>query len=188
MGVKKSWSPIKEMLFTYLAISKIIYWINTVSAMNQSDIGGLGEAVLTRLLYQDVILIVSVIFFYFLDKRIQLRRSKYSKVLEHVVFYVIGFVALLGFLLVYNRIVFGPLQVDSWATLIGSYVLFYLAIIVALNIKLYFKAKAKPECVPPVQSTDDQRTMLKVLLDDGVLTQEEFDHKEKLLSTRRQSP
>ena len=183
MSVKTGrWSPIKEMLFTYLAITKILYWLNTITAINQSDLEGVGEAVLMRLLYQDVILIVSVIFFYFLDKRIQLKRSKYSKVLEYVVFYVIGFVALMGFLLIYNRIVFGPLQVDSWAGFMSSYILGYLAIMVVLNIKQYFKAKAKPVYAPPPQSTDETLSMLKILLNDNILTQEEFDQKkEKLL-------
>jgi len=184
MSVKKrNWSPIKEMLFTYLAITKILSWFTTVTTMDQSGLGSMGEAVLMRLLYQDVILIVSVIFFYFLDKRIQLKQSKYSTVLEYVVFYVIGFVALMGFLLLYNWIVFGPVQVDSWAVLVGNYALFYLAIIVVLHIKIYFKAKAKPEYVQPAQSADDKLAMLNILLNDGVLSQEEFDHKkEKLLN------
>ena len=181
---KRNWSSIKEMLFTYLAITKIMYWLNTITAMEQGDLGSAGEAVLMRLMNQDIILIVSVIFFYFLDKRVQLKKSKYSKVLEYIVFYVIGFVALMGIMFIYSWIMswfFGPIQIDSWGGLIGGYVLGYLVIVVVLNIKYYFKIKTKPEYVPPVQSNDDKLAMLKVLLDGGVLTQEEFDSKKEML-------
>ena len=180
---KRNWSAIKEMLFTYLAITKIIYWMNTITAIDQGGLGSVGDAVLMRLLYQDAILIVSVVFFYFLDQRIQLKQSKYSKVLEYIVFYAIGFVVLMGILLIYNWIVFGPIPIDAVGAFIGNYVLGYLAIIIVLNIKQYFKAKGKPKTAQPAQSTDDKLVMLKTLLDDGVLTQEEFDRKkEKLLS------
>ena len=99
MEVKKSWSPIKEMLFTYLAITKVMYWMNTIMVLEQRGLSSVSQAVMNRLLNQDAILIVSVIAFYYLDKKIQLKQSKYSKVLEHIIFYTIGFAALMGMFL-----------------------------------------------------------------------------------------
>jgi len=180
MNMKKSWSPIKEMLFTYLAIIKILSWISTINTIDQSSVESVGEAIIARLLYQDIVLIVSVVFFYFLDKRTQLKKSRYSKVLEYIVFYVIGLVVLVGFVLVYNRVVFGPIQVDSWIGYIGGYVLGYAAIVAVLNIKEYFKTKAKLEYDPVVQNTD-KFTMLKILYDGGILTKEEYEQKSEIL-------
>ena len=99
-------------------------------------------------------------------------------------FYAIGFVALMGIMFIYGWIMswfFGPIQIDSWGGLIGGYILGYLVIAVVLNIKYYFKSKVKPEYALTAQSTDDKLAMLKILLDDGVLTQEEFDGKKEML-------
>ena len=43
------------------------------------------------------------------------------------------------------------------------------------------KATSVPQSSQPVQSVADELSKLKALLDDGVLTQEEFDHKKKIL-------
>jgi len=49
MSAKKaSWSPVKEILFTYLAINKIMYWFATITAINQSDLGNVGEVMVMR--------------------------------------------------------------------------------------------------------------------------------------------
>ncbi|MCL2563963.1 MAG: SHOCT domain-containing protein [Oscillospiraceae bacterium] len=176
---KKKWAPIKEILFSYLAISKALYWINTVAAMNQSDMGGAGEAVLMRFLMQDMPIILIVLAFFALDKLVTLKQSKHSKILENIVYYVIGFGVVLGVMLGYNWLVgqfflMQPIVIDSWGAFLGVGVLWYLAIIVILNLKFYFKAKTKPEYT---RSAEDKVAMLQVLLDEGVLTQEEFARK-----------
>jgi len=50
---------------------------------------------------------------------------------------------------------------------------------VALNVKYYFKAKEKEtfKTALPAPSAEDKLAMLQVLLDDGILTQDEFDRK-----------
>jgi len=185
MSVKKGkWSPIKEILFSYLAISKILYWLNTITAMNQSGLDGVFDTVFIRLVEQDIPIILSVIVFFFLDKLIVWKKSKYGKLLENVVFYVVGYIALMGVVFIYSLILhllFGPVQVDSWGQFIGYLTLAYLVVAAVLNIKLYFKTKAAPEYALPAKSADDKVTMLKILLDDGVLTQEEFDQKKAKL-------
>jgi hypothetical protein len=172
--MKKIWSPAKEILFTYLAITKIIYWYNTITAMD----AGMGEAVMSRLLYQDAIIILAIISLYYLDKRIAVNKSKYSNILEHILFYVIGFVAVVGVSLIYQRLMFGPLQIDTFGAFmraIGNFVVGYSVIIIAFNAKSYFKAKVKPEKAPSAQNTGDKLVVLNDLLDDGTLTPEEFE-------------
>ena len=186
MSAKKAkWSPIKEMLFTYLAITKILYYFNTVTAMEHRGLGNILETLLMRL-NQDALIIIGVVLFFYLDKFIQLKKSKYSKVLENIVFYAVGFVALMGVTLIYIGImvlIFGSdyIQIDSWGAFIGYAVAGYIVVAVVLNLKYYFKEKAKPDYVPAIQSTGDKLAMLEILRDDGILTQAEFDSKREML-------
>ena len=192
MNVKKAkWSPVKEILFTYLAINKIMYWFNTVTALNQSDLGNVGRTVFMRVLNQDLILIIGVTAFFFLDKLIELKKSKYnSNIWGYVILYAIGYVVLIGIAFMYMLILnlifaaqyfsLGEL-VRGFISFMPNYTLGYLVVAVVLNLKYYFKTKKTSEDAPAVQNTDDKLAMLKRLLDDGVLTQEEFDCKKEKL-------
>lgn len=192
MNVKKKWSPVKEILFTYLALNKILYWTNTITALNQSDLGNVSRIVIIRLLNQDLLIILGVITFYFLDKRIALKKSKYSNILEYVVVYSIGYVLLMGiafvYILIFNLIFssqsfsFGEF-VRWFIALVPSYTIGYLVAVFALEIKQFFKKKGKESSTfdESAKSTDDKLDMLRVLLNDGVLTQEEFDNKSEIL-------
>ena len=187
MNVKNGkWSTVKEMLFTYLAITKILYWINTITAMNQSDLDSVGRAVLTRLMNQDIMIILGVIAFFFLEKAIALKRSKYSTVLQSIMLYAVGYVMLLAIMFIYFLIIsliYGSVQVDSWGALIGYNLFLYIVICIVLEIKERFKAKGKkpPEDIQPARSTEDKLSMLQALLDDGIVTQEEFDSKKEMV-------
>ena len=181
---KPKWSPIKEILFTYLAVNKILYWLNTILSMDQGNLSSAVGVVMARIFAQDMPIIISIVAFYFLEKLIRLKKSKYSKILEHVTFYVVGYVVIIGVSVVYAAIAslfLGPVQVDSWTALITYSIIGYLVVIAVLHIKEYFKGKAKPEYAPPAPSTDDKLAMLKILFDNGVLTQEEFGRKKEML-------
>ena len=54
---------------------------------------------------------------------------------------------------------------------------------VAMEIKYRFKEQKKESAkdVLSFKSTEDKLAMLKVLLDEGILTQEEFDYKQDIL-------
>jgi len=176
---KEKWSLIKEMLFTYLALSKIMSWTNTINTVNQSGLGSVREAVVARLLNQDLVLIATVIFFFFLDNRIQMKKSKYSNILKDIVIYVIGFVGLVGIILLYNWMLSSPIPIASWGIFIRNLAPSYLVIIVVFEIKSHLKEKAKSLSF---KNTDEKLSMLKALLNDGVLTQEEFDQKKDLVN------
>jgi len=192
MGAKKSnWSAVKEMVFTYLAINKIMYWMGFVANIEQGDMGGVGRAVISRVIYQDAPLILGVVAFFFLDRAITMKRTKYSKIMENVMFYAIGFVIIMGIYVVYLGILslFTPITfaaesfgAESWVAVIGSAFLMYLVASIVLNIKQYFKDKVKSDNTTQASSTD-RLSMLNILLEDGILTQEEFDNKkEKVLA------
>lgn len=179
---KDRWLPLKEMLFTYLAISKVLYWVDTIMALEQRDLGHVGEAVVQRLLNQDIMLISGVILFYCLDKLIA-KKFNSGKFLEYVVFYAAGFVGMIGLLYLYLWIMswFVTLEFPPLGAVVSNFSLGYIAVIVVLNIKYYMKAKEKEthKDTPSTQDADSKLAMLKALLDGGVLTKEEFETKKK---------
>lgn len=194
MGVKKGkWAAVKEILFTYLALSKIMYWMETVTVMNPVNLADAAQGVMMRFLGRDLMLIIGVTAFFFLDKVIALKKSKYSSILEHVIFYAVGYVVLMSITFVYMlglNLVFLAQEFSlgvfarEFTGFLPSSVPIYIVVVIALNVKLYFKAKGKQtlaQAALPNQSTEDKLTMLKALLDDGVLTQEEFDSKKEKL-------
>ena len=65
---KKKWAPIKKMLFTYLAISKIVYWIDIISAADNLE--GVVQVVSQRLINRDIVVILLIIFTYFLEAKL----------------------------------------------------------------------------------------------------------------------
>ena len=176
---KKLWAIIKEMLFTFLAISKILYWFETVTAINQEYLTGMVRGFLMQLLNRDLMIIIGVVIFFFLDRLIQFKKSKYSSILEYVLFYVIGYVCLIGAGLLYLWVMslFFTMNFDSWGPFIIEFalngVIGYLVVVIALNIKQYYGAKRTEEPAP----NEDKQFMLKALLESGVLTQEEYDQK-----------
>jgi len=178
---KRNWSPIKEMLFSYLAVAKILYYFNTIMEVENRGLGSIVETVLRRL-NQDAVLIIGVVLFYYLDKFIKIKKSKYSTVLEYVIFYAVGYVMLMGVAFAYFGImilIFGAeyVYVDSWGAIFGYSIVSYGVVAIALNIKEYFKGKAKP----PVHSTGDKLAMLESLHNAGILTPEELASKKEML-------
>jgi len=178
-GNKNKWSTFKEMLFTYLAVTKILYWFNTIVALHQDDLESVGRAVLMRLVSQDILIIVIVILLYFLEKHIALKKSRYSKFLESVVMYLIGYVVLVSIYYV-NYLAMRQIMEDVhiyW----GEFFIYsfggYIVIFIVLNIKEYLK----PKPAPTAHTVEDKLTMLSALLDANVLTQEEYDQKKAIL-------
>ena len=188
-----TWSATKEILFTFLAVSKIWYWFNTFVAMSQYGFEEMRDVVLMRLLNQDLVIIVLVIIFFFMDRFIHkkmLRMQKYSLALENVVSYVVSYLVFISVILLYMWILnfFTPVHMGSWPAFFGITFVGYVVIAVFLSLKHYFKKKeesgSEPEPALPDQSATEKLTMLQTLLGSGLLTQEEFDTKKALLLER----
>jgi len=178
---KTNWSDFKELLFVYLAITKILYWMDALTMGTEGfDFLAAGQVFMTRLLERDILLILSIIAFFWLDKALERKKIKHNKFIEYALFYAIGFVILAGIAAAYIgllSLILGPIQVDSWASFIGYGVLSYVVVAVALNIKLYFKFKAKPD----FSTNEDKIQMLKTLEKDGIITKDECDKKVEML-------
>jgi len=184
---KRKWSPVKEMLFTYLAVTKILYWFNTITALNQSDLGYVGRSVLTRLLSQDILIITGVVFFFYLDKLAFFKKSKYNKIIENIVFYALGYVVIMGVGFLYFWIMSRFLettQTYQWGFTLAYGTVGYVVVCIVFSIKEYSKSKDKELSgnTASVHGAEDKAAMLKALLDDGVLTQEEYDRKMELIT------
>jgi hypothetical protein len=152
--------------------------------MSQQDLGNVGVAILQRLLFQDFAIIMSVVIFFLLDRLIVFKKAKNSKILQQVIYYAIGYVALAGFVFIYAQIImrFVPVTVYSWGEFIIYGTIGYLVVTVVLNLKHFFKEKLKPEYIPQLDSADKKTSMLKLLYEDGVLTQEEYENSKCRLS------
>lgn len=144
---KKTWSTTKEMLFTYLAVSKIFYWFNNIMQFTSGDFSDVGQHILGRLLTQDLLIVFSILFFFYIDKFNIKTITKYA----------IGYVVFLGVILaqiwMVNRF-FGPVQLIEvgmtgflanigYLGFIIYFTLGFVSIAVAMYVKEYFKTKAK---------------------------------------------
>jgi len=146
---KKKWSTIKEMLFLYLATSKIFYWFNTIM---QTTLDGFDanivQLVLIRFFEQDMLIILAILSFFVIDK------FKLKIAVQYFILYV--FLLAVAFLQIWivERF-FGPVQlIDAGMGgflvgigYVGFFVYFtlgFVAIAIALSVKEHFnKIKAK---------------------------------------------
>ena len=185
MNVKKGKrTTLWEMLFVYLAVSKIVYWVNFIAvAFFQGDIRAVGEAVLTRLLNQDVLIILGILLVFCVERFTERKMLRFKKVWVRVIEYIVIYLLIMGIAFTYfwvaSFILGRSINWDWGANLIYGAILL-LAISVVLEIKYYFKKKEKT-VYSPVLNTEEKLTMLKTLLDNNVITQDEYEDKEKTL-------
>jgi len=183
-GKETKWIPIKEIIVTYLALSKVIYWVDTVGGIEQGGLGAIAEAVLRRLVQRDVLLIVSIIMFFVLEKLL-MDKLKSSNLMKNVMLYVLGFIGMVGLFYVYLWVMSWFFEVTFPApwVIVSNMIIGYCVAMVFLNIKYYFKDKEKENLAQAVadECANDKLAMLKILLDDGILTQEEYNVKKEKL-------
>ena len=181
--------PIKEMIFAYLAISKVSYWLNLIAGAEGFE--GVWSGVLERLLSRDIIIILLVISIYTFEYMFIMKRKKWSGNLAQVIIVGIGFVMYIvianTYLLVINWILQDSFNVWSFLerSLRGNLLnltISYFVIAGVVFLKETFKKKEAYAYPLDIQRKDIKLETLKALLDDGVLSQEDFDvQKVKLL-------
>ena len=184
----KKWSPVKEILFIYLAVNKIMYWLNIFAGMEHINLASGGAVILNRFLNQDLMLILCILLLYYLDQRIKVKSQKYHVVVHHATLYGLGYIFIAGISFALNAYFRLIVAGDPWRVFVGDFLEFlpmatlgYIVIIVGLEIKLYLKELGKKTSKEPVLSgsAEDKLSMLKLLFDDGILSQEEFEEKKK---------
>jgi len=173
--------PLKEILFSYLALSKVLYWLDMINSAEYGDFWSGARVIWSRLINRDILLIVIVILFFVLEKLI-LKKSKQGDILKQALLYVAGFVGVIGLFYIY-------LWVGSWfvptvtfpplLTMVVDNIIGYILVVIMLNIKIYFKTREKEtyQAASPVLDADNDLVMLQALFERGILTQEEFDCK-----------
>ena len=187
---KGKWTSFFELLFMFLAISKIMYWFNTIFAAAQSGFEDVAEVIIVRLLNQDLMILVGILIFFGLEKLINMHKTKLSKMLENILLYIIGYVLLMAAFIAYFRIisfiVAEPFEWQGIFAFLRISLLWYLLIIVILHVKQSLKAKEKKigADFQVAYSNDEKLSMLNVLLTDGILTQEEYNRKKELLQAK----
>ena len=179
---KRNWVPIKSMLFTYLAVSKMIYWINLVTAVD--GIENVWPAILERFMQQDLVLIVFIALTYFFDKEVKKRNGFLKHIIYVVGNYLLFGVILITFMLITNQIT--PTLAILIEILLSPFMLnwsvMFFVVMGALELKELLKKKEAAEYALNIQSADIKHEMLQTLLEDGALTHEEFEkQKAKLL-------
>ena len=185
MNAKKSKkSEIWAMLFAYLTVTKIFYWIDfIVVAVSEGDFRTVGNAVLTRLLDQDLLIILGILLVICVEKFAQRKMSKYKKVWKEIIGHIVIYFLMIGVVFVYfwvRALILGvPLNWNWGETFIFSGILYLIGAVV-FEIKNFLKKKELTECAP-VLSTDEKLAMLKILHDNDVFTQEEYDRKKEEL-------
>ena len=112
---KRNWSSLKEMLFAYLAISKILYWISIIPAA--SDFAGVAYAMLERLLQRDIVLIIVIVFMYYFEKKVILKQSRWDGFLGQIMLAVGGYgmysIILVTYVWAFNWILSTPVNMGT---------------------------------------------------------------------------
>ncbi|MCL2364354.1 MAG: hypothetical protein FWC71_06810 [Defluviitaleaceae bacterium] len=131
------WAVAKTILITYLAVSKILYWIDAASDMMQGDFGGAWISVMLRIIGRDGPLLLAVIGFVAIHK---MRGRLWIKLIA-------GYAATIGILFSYLFIMvsLGRISVMSYFNLFVYYSFSYAIINVVLLFKEWLKRKSKME-------------------------------------------
>ena len=95
MSKKRKWSALKDGLITYLAISKIFYWMNIIGDMADSNFEDAWPFILDRLLGRDLPLIIIIAALFIIDN---LKGNLYIKL-------AFGYVAYIAILFVYSIVI-----------------------------------------------------------------------------------
>ena len=131
---------IKTAIITYLAISKILNWIDTASGIMQGNPGGAGFAIFARVIVRELPLILAVIGFVFIHK------SKGRLWMKLIIGYVVIITILFAYLFIaplfFNLLIVTPL-IDLFVYYSVSYVIINLVLIG----KDFLKKKTKAEDV-----------------------------------------
>jgi len=147
---KKPAFTFKELLFAYLAISKLMYWMNNINEIQQDGLWEIGRMVVNRLLAQDIVTIWILIAMFLLEHYISTHPSIKTGRIKIILLYSIGYVIYVSSIVVYLVIlnIFMDVQIYSWVDLIFGFSLFYVAACVVLYVKDRAKKKEAEMYIP----------------------------------------
>jgi len=173
---KKPAFTFKELLFAYLAISKLMYWMNNIAAIQHEGLQGIGLMILNRLLIQDIMTIWILVAMALLTNYIDTHPAVTRGFVKSILLYSIGYVVYVGSIVIYTLVLNQILasQVGSWVEHILGFSIFYVIACVVLSIKDRLKKKEAEMYIPAEKINEDSLALLSTLYKRGVLTQEEY--------------
>lgn len=178
MKTKKPYKGLgfKQFLFIYLAITKMLYWINIIIRLD--SFSEFGNVFINRMLSQDILVIIALVAMYFLDRYIFSRASD-NDWRANLKLYLIGMVLIVALVAGYFLLMqlFFEAVIAGWPRFIGELVLIYFILAVFVHLKERLKKKEAQLYLPEADSDEAKIAMLKSLCGAGVLTQEECETK-----------
>jgi len=177
------WAVIWQVTFSFLVVSKVLYYSDFItSALSRGGLLAMGEAVLNRLLTQDILIILIILLTFNTEKFVASKIKKFDKSVNQIIVHIIDYVLYMGVLAIYfwAMLFFNFFQDFSWFVFFIYSSSIYLVIIIVLESKKYLKKKEITGHTL-ILSEDEKLSMLKTLLDNSVLTQEEYNSKKKEL-------
>ena len=127
------WATLKDIIITYLAVSKILMWMDTLTEATGQELAGAGVQVMMRALDRDLPLIIVTVLFVLTDK---LKGNLWIKL-------GVGYVAAVAFLMAYVFIMdlFFGRQPGAYIGMFIGFSISFVIVTIILNLKYHFKEK-----------------------------------------------
>ena len=177
MQTKKPMSKIViEILLTYLAVSKVIYWVDVVLHAGLGSWQSMLSNVLNRGLERDFPIIIVVILFFCIEEYI-MKKARGGKAYKIVLTHAICFITLIGMTYLYMFILslFFEITFPSLLMLVPNMLVGYGVAAVVLELKDRFKKKQISEHL------NDNLILCDKLREEGILTEEEYLAKKAMI-------
>ncbi|MCL2356782.1 MAG: hypothetical protein FWC70_06455 [Defluviitaleaceae bacterium] len=167
-----------QLLFSYLAVAKLMYWIEALAGI--SDFDDFMTIIVTRLINQDIVIILVLIAMFILDDFVFDRASE-KGLLESIKLNAVGLVIFLAILTGYHFVLglFIEVNISSWPRFFISWSIIFAIASAFLLIKDRMKKKETELYIrsePTADTPEGRLLMLEALHKAGTLTDEEFEN------------
>jgi len=184
---KKSAFTFKELLFAYLAISKLFYWMNNIGSLAQDDWSAVLNFIVDRLLMQDIMTIWILVAMFLLEHYADKYFGDNKTLVKNLVIFGIGYVIYTVSIVLYSIVIHAifaeyMITVSEIISFLLDMTLFYAIACAVLQIKDRLKKKEAEHYVAREKACEDTADLLATLQERGVLTLEEVQEKLAKLS------
>jgi hypothetical protein len=174
----RSWT-LKQLLFAYLAITKVWYWLDTLSGID--TISAFGTTLLTRMLQQDIMVVIVLICMFTLDDFVTSREGNtlWATAKTHIIGLFIFLALILGWHFFISATGLMTANITDWGAFVLQWSILYAIFAGALTAKDKLKKKEAEQYIPDASTDEGKISMLNSLCEAGVLTREECNLKIK---------
>jgi len=167
----------KQLFFTYLLVSKVMYWIdNFASVESWRAFGGFFAE---RMLNQDIMVILVILAMFVLEKYLYPENGEENEYLYNLKLMGIGLFVFLALIVGYQLLMgfIFNVRIENWRSLLTELTMIYIIIAFAVYVKEQMKKKEVETYLPCVNDPKTQRSMLYSLHEAGLLTEAELTNK-----------